>query len=471
MDQETLRGIIYNLRHHKTEFHDVEVKAANNGNPNELWKTFSAFANYSKPGIIICGLDEKSNFRVVDIYSPSNLQEHITSVASQMEPALRPCINVMEFEGKTLVIIEIDPIPLEMRPCYYRPKGMYEGSYIRVSISTRKMTSYEINTCLSNRSQPNFDKEPIKEATIDDLDRTRLDLYLAKLNSTRLKAQYTKLPLEQELKALNVLSDDNGTLRPSLAGLLVFGERPQRFEPQLVITFLQHYGTTETELPPGGERFLDNRKFEGPIDEMTSEAYEYILSRTRKGSRIQGVYRQDIPEYPEIAIREAIINATAHRDYSIPARGSHIQIKLFSDRLEVISPGGLYGNVALEDIVNGESTRNRFLMHFLEDLNVVENRGSGIDAILDATRSANLVPPKFEDNISSFKITLYNAQLQSDEEKILAYVHEHGSIRRIECQTLLGKDSRQSKHILQKMKDSGLLELKGTTRGAYYVIP
>ena len=204
---------------------------------------------------------------------------------------------------------------------------------------------------------------------------------------------------------------------------------------------------------------------------MTSKAYKYVLSRTRKGSRIQGVYQTDIPEYPEIAIREAIINATAHRDYSIPARGSHIQIKLFSDRLEVISPGGLYGNVALEDIVNGESTRNRFLMHFLEDLNVVENRGSGIDAILDATRSANLVPPKFEDNISSFKITLYNAQLQSDEEKILAYVHEHGSIRRIECQTLLGKDSRRSKHILQKMKDSGLLKQEGTTKGAYYVIP
>ena len=95
-------------------------------------------------------------------------------------------------------------------------------------------------------------------------------------------------------------------------------------------------------------------------------------------------------------------------------------------------------HVALEDIVNGESTRNRFLMHFLEDLNVVENRGSGVDAILDATQRANLVPPQFEDKISSFKITLYNTQLQSDEERILAYVRKHGSIRRIECQTLLG---------------------------------
>jgi ATP-dependent DNA helicase RecG len=333
------------------------------------------------------------------------------------------------------------------------------------------MNFYEISTCLSNRSQPNFDKEPIKDATIDDLNRTKLESYLDLLKNTRKDAPYTSLPFEQQLKTLNILSDDNGTLRPSLAGLLVFGQSPQRFEPQLVITFLQYYSTTETKLAPGGERFLDNRKFEGPIDEMTDEAYKHVLSRTGKGSLIQGVYRQDIHEYPRIAIREAIINATAHRDYSIPARGSHIQIKLFSDRLEVISPGGLYGTVALEDIVNGESTRNRFLMHFLEDLNVVENRGSGVDAILDATQSANLLPPQFEDRISSFKITLYNAQLQSDEEKILAYVREHGSIRRIECQTLLVTDSRRSKHILQKMRDSGLLKQKGTTKGAYYVIP
>ena len=94
MDQKTLRGIVYDLRHHRTEFHDVEVKAANNDNPNELWKTFSAFANYSKPGIIICGLDEDSGFKVVDIYNPSKLQEHIISVASQMEPVLCPDITV-----------------------------------------------------------------------------------------------------------------------------------------------------------------------------------------------------------------------------------------------------------------------------------------------------------------------------------------------------------------------------------------
>ena len=190
----------------------------------------------------------------------------------------------MDFEGKTLVIIEIDPIPLETRPCYYKPKGLYEGSYIRVSISKRKMNSYEINTCLSNRSQPNFDKEPIKEATIDDLNKTKLEWYLDRLKSTRKDASYIGLPFEQELKTLNILADDNGTLRPSLAGLLVFGKLPQRFEPQLVITFLQYYSTTETELAPSGERFLDNRKFEGPIDEMTDEAYKYVLSRTGKGS-------------------------------------------------------------------------------------------------------------------------------------------------------------------------------------------
>lgn len=109
-------------------------------------------------------------------------------------------------------------------------------------------------------------------------------------------------------------------------------------------------------------------------------------------------------------------------------------------------------------------------MRFLEDLDLVENRGSGIDAMFGAIKSAGLNLPEFEDKIANFQVTLYNTQLQSDEEKILAYVREHGSIRRIECQALLDTDSLRAKYILQKMKESGQLKQEGTTKGAHYII-
>jgi len=158
----------------------------------------------------------------------------------------------------------------------------------------------------------------------------------------------------------------------------------------------------------------------------------------RKASLIRGVTRQDIPEYPEVAVREAIVNAVAHRDYSHFVRGSHIQVRMFADRLEVQNPGGLYGGVTVDELKEGQSTRNLLLVQLMEDVHLVEDRGSGIDAMLDAMQKANLQPPRFEDRRTSFLVVLYNAPIMSDEERILAYVKEHGSIKRADCQELLG---------------------------------
>jgi ATP-dependent DNA helicase RecG len=183
----------------------------------------------------------------------------------------------------------------------------------------------------------------------------------------------------------------------------------------MVITFLQFFGTTETEKTPRGERFLDNRKFEGRVPELVEAAVNYILGSLRKSSLIEGILRRDIPEYPEEAIREAIANAVAHRDYSNFVRGNYIQVRLFADRLEVQSPGGLYGNVMEETLEDEQSTRNRVLMQLMEDLHIVENRGSGIRTMIHAMRAANLEPPRFSDKRSSFWVTFRNHTLMSPE--------------------------------------------------------
>src|SRR5437764_1456224 len=105
----------------------------------------------------------------------------------------------------------------------------------------------------------------------------------------------------------------------------------------------------------------------------------------------------------------------AHRDYSRFVRGSYIQIRLFADRLQIQSPGGLYGNVNEENLEDEHSTCNCVLMRLMEDLHLVENRGSGIKAILEAMRQANLEPPRFQDKRSSFWVTFRNHTLMSPE--------------------------------------------------------
>ncbi len=474
MDRESILRLISDLRRCHGELEGVEAKAAHTGTPLDLFKPLSAFANRSGGGILLFGLDEDAGFKVVGVGNPRKLQEDLSGLAAQMEPPLRPSFSVEEIEGGIVVAVEIPEVPYDQKPCYHRPHRLQEGSFIRVGNSTRRMSDYEIYSFISSRTQPKFDEEPIPRATLEDLDRAKLEEYLARRKEARPNASYWILPFEQVLKQLQIVTDVDGVLRPTLAGLMMFGVYPQIFELQLFIAYLQYYGITTMEEAPSGARFLDNRKIEGTIKEMIDEAVNYVMASLRKASVIRGVVREDVPEYPEVAIREAIVNAVAHRDYSQFVRGSHIQVRLFADRLEVESPGGLYGRVTIDRLQDGQSTRNRLLMHLMEDVHMVENRGSGIDAMLDAMQKRGLPAPVFEDKRTSFLVKFYQVvppQLSEEEQKILAYVKEHGSIKRADARKLLGISDTRAKYVLSKMEEAGRLRLEGRQKGARYLLP
>jgi ATP-dependent DNA helicase RecG len=476
MDPVSILRLIVELRRRHGELEGVEAKAAHTGTPADLFKPLSAFANRPGGGVLLFGLDEDAGFKVVGVGNPRKLQEDLSGLAAQMDPPLRPNFSVEEIEGETLVAVEVPEVSYDQKPCYHRPHGLHEGSFIRVGNSTRRMSDYEIYSFISSRTQPKFDAEPILEATLEDLDRGKLEEYLAQQRKARPSAPYWSLPFEQILKQLRIVIETDGILRPTLAGLLMFGSYPQRFEQQMVVVFLQFYGTTTTEEAPSGERFQDNRKFEGTVKEIIDNATDYVMASMRKGSLIRGVTRQDIPEYPEVALREAIVNAVAHRDYSHFARGSHIQVRMFADRLEVQNPGGLYGGVTVDELKEGQSTRNLLLVQLMEDVHLVENRGSGIDAMLEAMQKRGLPAPVFEDKRTAFLVRFYQVKpgslaLSDAELKVLAYAKEHGSIRRAEAQKLLAIGDTKAGYMLQKMQKSGLLRKEGRFKDARYLLP
>jgi len=444
---------------------------------NSRFKPLSAFANRPGGGVLLFGLDEDAGFKVVGVGvgvgNPRKLQEDLSGLAAQMEPPLRPSFSVEEIEGGAVVAVEVPEVSYDQKPCHHRPHGLHEGSFIRVGNSTRRMSDYEIYSFISSRTQPKFDAEPILEAALEDLDRGKLEEYLAQQRKARPNAPYWSLPFEQILKQLRIMTEVDGILHPTLAGLLMFGSYPQRFEQQMFVVFLQYYGTTTTEEAPSGERFLDNRKFEGTVKEIIDDATAYVMASMRKGSLIRGVTRQDIPEYPEVALREAIVNAVAHRDYSNFVRGRHIQVRMFADRLEVQNPGGLYGGVTVEGLKDGQSTRNRLLVQLMEDMHLVENRGSGIDAMLEAMQKRGLPAPVFEDKRTSFLVKFYQvmpAELSEEEQKVLAYVKKHGSIKRAEAQKLLEVSDRRAKYVLEKMEKARLLRQEGRQKSARYLL-
>jgi len=268
----------------------------------------------------------------------------------------------------------------------------------------------------------------------------------------------------------------------------MFGVAPEIVEPQLMISFVQYQGTDERASGPAGERFLDNRQFVGPVAAMIDVAEAYILARVRTRTLVTGLFRQDIPEYPRAAIREALVNAVAHRDYSSAARGSHVQVKLFSDRLEIASPGGLYGNVTVDTLEESQSARNRQLVRMMQDIRLVENRGSGVDSMVEAMRAAGLEPPQFSDDRRRFTVVFRNHALVLDNDGVawlnvvagqlplndrqklaLLYLRRHLRLTNQEYRRLHpGLDSRDALQELRGLVQCGAAVMRGVGGGAWY---
>jgi len=438
--------------------------------------------------VILFGLDESSDFSIVGVGDAHRLQEDITHLASElMEPTLRPEFVVDEVEDETVVAVEIEEVDAAQKPCFYKQAGLPKGAYIRVGNTNRQMNEYEVFGYLSARGQPTHDEEVVTDATIDDLDQDLIKGYLDRLRSSRPRAGFLDGSLQEIMKRLRVLANDNGLIRPTIAGLLMFGKYPQEFFPQMMITFVQYFGTTEDEKTPQGARFLDNRSFEGSIPEMVEQAENYVLGAMRKSALVEGMFRRDILEYPREAFREAIANAVAHRDYSPYVRGSHIQIQMFADRLEVHSPGGLFGNVTVENLEEEHSTRNARLMRMMEDMHIVENRGSGIKAMLQSMREANLEPPKFGDRRSSFRVTFLNHTLMNpesvawlnqfshipldDRQRLaLVYLRHNNYITNSEYRRLNRVDTIAAGQELRGLVQANLIEQKGVGRWTTYTL-
>lgn len=486
MTLEELRQLVAEVQKRRSELDNIEVKAARGGTPRRLYEPLSAFANRTGGGVLLFGLDEETDFAVVGVGNAHRLQEEMTHLASaQMEPALRPQFVLDEIDGDTVVAAEIDEIAPSQKPCFYKEAGLPKGAYLRVGNTNRQMTEYEVFGYLSGRGQPKDDEDIVPDATASDLSPTLLEKYLNQLRSTRPRAAYLDGPHEEVLTRLHIYARDKDVLRPTLAGLLMFGKYPQEFFPQLMITFVQYYGTRADERTPRGERFVDNQRFEGPIPEMVDQAETYVMAAMRKSSLIEGTLRRDIPEYPREALREAVANAIAHRDYSAYVRGSYIQIRLFADRIEVQSPGGLFGNVTVENLEEEHSTRNTRLMRMMEDMHIAENRGSGIKAMLHAMQEANLEPPNFNDRRASFQVTFRNHTLMNpdaiawlnrfanftltDRQRLaLVYLRQHERITNNEYRRLNRVDTMAAGQDLRGLVETGLLETQGVGRWTSY---
>jgi ATP-dependent DNA helicase RecG len=485
--QEALE-LIEVVRSGEYEDASLEVKRAQRGLPQRLFETLSALANQVGGGLILLGLDESQGFRLAGVEAAQTVISELTDLAGKMVPPLALEITPVEIEGKTAIVVEVPECDYQHKPCYYGPSGMQGGSFLRVGNQNRHMSAYEVFTFVTGRGQPTFDQELVKKASIEDLDQVALEAYFSRLKQSR-RGLWQRLRLDEKdlverLLALEILSRDGDLLHPTLAGLLAFGTWPQKYYPSLMITFVRYVSTDRSQKGSRGERFMDNAQFDGRMEEMVGEAVGRCLMNMRQSTLIEGILHRDIPEYPEEAVREALINAIAHRDYSPYMLGSQVRIEMFADRLEIMTPGGLFGPVNESNLESTQSTRNQLLMRILSEIGL-ENRGSGIEAMLTSLREAHLEPPRFQDTRTYFTVTFSNQTLLDPEtvawlnlyaslpinphqRTALAYLHRHKQITNPDYCRLNNVDSLVATRELRGLVEAGAIVMHGTRRWAYY---
>ena len=274
------------------------------------------------------------------------------------------------------------------------------------------MTEYEIYSYEAFKRRVHDELRTVDRATMDYLKKDNLTEYLIKLR--RQKVNLVNLDDERILETQGI---SQGGL-PTLAGLMLLGEYPQEFFPQLSVTAMVVQGKEIGEAGEDGERFIDNKRIEGTISQML----EGTISFVRRNMRVKTIItedgiRADKPEYPIKAVREIILNALIHRDYSVHTERSPIRLVMYEDRLELENPGGLYGRITIGDLGKAAAdTRNPYIAGALEIMIDTENRFSGIPTVIAELKKAGMPAPVFIDRRGVFKVIFYKKGVIQDKD-------------------------------------------------------
>lgn len=222
MTEEEIINCIKYMQEYKTETDRIEAKTAEVDFPKKCYDTISAFSN--KYG----GINENNNFIEQDVYDVNDLQRQITALCTNsMQPKLRPEFLAITYNSKKLLAVKINEIPQNQKPCYYKNAGINRGSYIRIGDSDEPMTDYEIYSLQSYKDGIQEDLRPIKRASIEDLDKDKINLYLKNIKHE--KPNFSKFSDEKILKLSGIIENSTDIIYPTLSGMMMFGEYPQGY--------------------------------------------------------------------------------------------------------------------------------------------------------------------------------------------------------------------------------------------------
>ncbi len=427
---------------------------------DDIKKEIIAFAN-SDGGTLYIGV--RDDGEVVGLDDPDGTALQISNIVrDSIKPDVTMFLRYKTIEEAGKKIIEINVQRGTDRPYYIAKKGMRpEGVYVRQGYSSVPATDTAIRRMIKETDGDRFE-------TMRCLDQ-ELTFDAAEKEFGVRKVEFGP----QQMRTLKLV--DNDGLYSNLA-LLLSDQNP------LTIKVAVFQGTKQMI-------FKDRREFGGSLMKQMNDVYEYIDFRNQTRATIEKLSRIDVRDYPVIAVREALLNLLVHRDYSFSASAL---ISIYDDRIEFVSIGGLMPGIDLEDILAGISVcRNQNLANVFYRLHLIEAYGTGLAKIME-TYEGTSEKPVISTTKNSFKITLPNINAKyeaktapapienipsapvlepdSDEQRVLSYVREHGAITRPEAEELLGVSASTASRLIRKMVKAGLLLQDGRARNSRYIL-
>ena len=467
------------------ESDNVEFKEEIPVKSERYMKTVVAFAN-GRGGKLIFGV-ENNTWKVTGFSKEEVFQkmDAITNaIFDSCEPKIIPSIGVQEVDGKS--IIEVEIMSGMTRPYYIKSQGLLDGTYVRVSGTTRHAERYQVQELILEGQNRYYDCEPCEglAVTSEDIAILCSNMKAMALRNTLTDAEKAKVKdlTQNVLISWGVLIEKDGAAVPTNAYALLTGQAHE----QPIIQCAVFKGTDRAY-------FVDRREFEGSIQDQMEAAFQYVQEKINRGMKIQGMYRQDVYELPLDSVRELIANSVAHRSY---LESGNIKIALFDDRLEVTSPGMLLNGVSIAKMKEGYSKiRNRAIANAFSYMKIIEKWGSGIPRIIRECNEYGLPEPEFFDFDGDFRVNMYRkaapntnlemmkedsaqfgnpaqsgtARMPDQEIAIVGFVKSNGSCTTSQVAELLLVKDRRARVILGSLVKKNILKKSGNARNTMYL--
>lgn len=459
---------------------------------SEMAERVCGMAN-SLGGYIVIGVSDE-DWEIVGVKDVSAALDNIVSACRHCKPPVRLAVDqpqqlILE-EGKSVVAAYIPPNSGTL----YQANGIF---WVRRGTQTVPLEADEIEKFFHRRGSLSWETRPVRLASFDDLDQELLaDFAQRRTNRRTPDGKSIELPRFLEQLGCAAPLTETATqapLYPTNAGLLLFGLSPQDYLIQaetVCVLFGDRLGT---------RRYLDRQVFHGNLATQIDSVEEWLTKNIRVGAHTEGFRRVDDPDYPIEALREAVVNALIHRDYSIA--GEVVRVFMYNDRVEIHSPGLLLPGIRLEELQAGRVTshpRNPVITAVLRDFpgGYVERLGSGISFMLDQMRLNSKPDPQFKEQNEFIVIFRKEEELKKteperktgaeqsqpvssllqNEESVarryrlaLEYIDQHGSITNREYRAITGASERTAARDLETLVEQGTLRASGSRRSRKYM--